>query len=1021
MAAVDNIAVSSDMCFMSYNTTGWNAFKAEFISNILIAHHVHFCLIQEHWLLPENVLKISKYFKDYEVFSLPAYKSDLAITAGRASGGLAIMYHKSLGHQVSRVTVPDSRRVQGITVDTAGSKFLLINVYFPNDNRNLDNDELVVTLQDVADLLEEHGVGRSVFVIGDLNCDFARNTNFVQIVNDFVTENNFATAWSRFNCDFTYSQTREVNNRLTTYFSTIDHFILPSNELINCVHAAPFHSHTSLSNHVPILLKMKYKLSRPDEICEPTSNLRLPLWKKAKPDQIQQFKNDLDSRLSHINVPDAALCCRDVHCSSDQHRSDIDTVSLDLLSAISDSVMSNIPHSNPGKKNHNLPGWSSLVQPFKEDADFWDSVWRSAGKPQNTELHRVARFTKNKYHRSVNKVKKFENNIRQSKFLSNCLDGNVQDMLKDMKKLRDNSTKSTGSIDGIGNTKDIANHFRDLYSQIFNVHQDGEEVKGILEEINLNMRQSESEVVDKITPELIKQVIQTFSCNKNDPVFQFKSDALKEGIDSLCLPLCDLMRAFITHGYIPDIFLVCILLPIIKNKRASSLTSENYRMIASTSLLLKTFDGILLELCGPQLKPSPLQFGFQRGQSTTMATWTLSETVSYFTNRGSPVYLCLLDLTKAFDHIQFSRLFNLLKDRIPLILLRFIIFTYTHQQCSVMWQASRSSEFIISNGVRQGAIASPMFFNIYINDIFNILEEANLGCWIGDLFYGALGYADDIALLAPSREALQKMVYMCEQFFTKIGIKVSTNPIPAKSKTVCICFGCKYIPQPLVLYGNSLPFVTSHKHLGHLVHEDGTPKHDMLKRLTELTGKFHGLRQQVGRQDPVVLLTLVNIYLCSLYGSSLWDIALPSSERADITWNSIVRNAFEVPQNTHRYIVEFLNGGKHIRHTILKRFQNFHRQLLNCDKDIVHQLVRVQESDHRSVFGRNCSYIKSRLGVERVQDGDIDSLPVFSVPEGENWRLRHVADLVDVKRGLVHLGDFTIEETSNILNRLCTG
>ena len=62
---------------------------------------------------------------------------------------------------------------------------------------------------------------------------------------------------------------------------------------------------------------------------------------------------------------------------------------------------------------------------------------------------------------------------------------------------------------------------------------------------------------------------------------------------------------------------------------------------------------------------------------------------------------------------------------------------------------------------------------------------------------------------------------------------------------------------------------------------------------------------------------------------------MPSSERADITWNSIVRNAFEVPQNTHRNIVEFLNGGKHIRHTILKRFQNFHRQLLNCDKDIV--------------------------------------------------------------------------------------
>ena len=443
-------------------------------------------------------------------------------------------------------------------------------------------------------------------------------------------------------------------------------------------------------------------------------------------------------------------------------------------------------------------------------------------------------------------------------------------------------------------------------------------------------------------------------------------------------------------------------------------------MIASTSLILKIFDRILLELCAHDLKPSPLQFGFQRGQSTTMATWTLSETISYFTNSGSPVYLCLLDLTKAFDHIKFSRLFNLLKDRIPLILIRFIIFSYTHQQCSVLWQSTSSEDFIISNGVRQGAIASPIFFNLYIDDIFSLLKDSNLGCWIGDLFYGALGYADDIALLAPSREALQKMVSICETFFTSIGIKVSTNPIPEKSKTVCMCFGSKYIPQPLVLYGNSLPFVASHKHLGHLIHEDGTPKHDMLKRLQELTGKFHGLRQQVGRQDPVVLLTLVNTYLCSLYGSSLWDLSGRHSERADITWNSIVRNAFEVPINTHKYIVEFLNGGKHIRHTMLKRFQNFHQQLLNCDKDIVHQLVRLQESDNRSVFGRNCAYIKTRLGVAHVHDGDIYSLRTYPVPEGDTWKLPHIRYLVDFKRGILQLGDFTLGEMSPVLNRLCT-
>ena len=89
------------------------------------------------------------------------------------------------------------------------------------------------------------------------------------------------------------------------------------------------------------------------------------------------------------------------------------------------------------------------------------------------------------------------------------------------------------------------------------------------------------------------------------------------------------------------------------------MSSKNYRLIASTSLILKVFDGILLELVGQNVKPSPMQFGFQQGQSTTMATWTLTETISYFRSRGGPVYLCLLDLTKAFDRVKLSTLFRL--------------------------------------------------------------------------------------------------------------------------------------------------------------------------------------------------------------------------------------------------------------------------------------------------------------------------------------------------------------------------
>ena len=157
---------------------------------------------------------------------------------------------------------------------------------------------------------------------------------------------------------------------------------------------------------------------------------------------------------------------------------------------------------------------------------------------------------------------------------------------------------------------------------------------------------------------------------------------------------------------------------------------------------------------------------------------------------------------------------------------------------------------------------------------------------IGDLYYGILGYADDLALLAPSRGTLQLMVTKCERFFSSRGIRVSTNPVVEKSKTVCLCFGLKYTPEPLVLYGNQLPFVKSHKHLGHIITDNESMKMDLDDKVNQMIGKFHSLRQQVGRQDPFVMITLVNTYLLSLYGSNIWDLSARDSERIDKSWNS---------------------------------------------------------------------------------------------------------------------------------------
>ena len=173
-----------------------------------------------------------------------------------------------------------------------------------------------------------------------------------------------------------------------------------------------------------------------------------------------------------------------------------------------------------------------------------------------------------------------------------------------------------------------------------------------------------------------RTLICKLSSHKNDENYVWQSDALKQGVDLVAEPLSDLFKAFLTHGCVPKLFLQCALTPIVKDANKSKTTSNNYRLIGISSLVLKLFDQLLLRIFPSELLPSSLQFGFLKRSSTTLCTWTLNEVTNYFSNRGSPVYVCLLDMTKAFDNIKLNILFVKLRTKLPPVYLRLIIYIY---------------------------------------------------------------------------------------------------------------------------------------------------------------------------------------------------------------------------------------------------------------------------------------------------------------------------------------------------------
>ena len=124
-----------------------------------------------------------------------------------------------------------------------------------------------------------------------------------------------------------------------------------------------------------------------------------------------------------------------------------------------------------------------------------------------------------------------------------------------------------------------------------------------------------------------------------------------------------------------------------------------------------------------------------------------------------------MDLSKAFDMVNWKELFLILRRRgVDPIFLRVLIFIYRNQKCNVKWNSSYSQHFSVRNGVRQGAVSSPILFSVYINDLLLLLKQAGLGCHVGTFFLGCLGYTDDLLLLSASRSGLQAILNICKNF-----------------------------------------------------------------------------------------------------------------------------------------------------------------------------------------------------------------------------------------------------------------
>ena len=80
----------------------------------------------------------------------------------------------------------------------------------------------------------------------------------------------------------------------------------------------------------------------------------------------------------------------------------------------------------------------------------------------------------------------------------------------------------------------------------------------------------------------------------------------------------------------------------------------------------------------------------------------------------------------------------------------------------------------MTRGVKQGDCLSPLLFNLMLDELLDELPD-HIGVEIGGCKINALGFADDIILLASSKAGMKFLIQKTEEFFGLRSMKITAK------------------------------------------------------------------------------------------------------------------------------------------------------------------------------------------------------------------------------------------------------
>lgn len=600
-------------------------------------------------------------------------------------GGVAIIIRKDVSHrQLPSLNTKLIENV-GVEVDLVdGSKINIFSVYLPGGSLNID---LTKSLKN--DILEITGRRQSYIACGDLNakhrqwnCERANKAG--NILYELYCRENFIITHPE---EHTYIPTDTARRK-----STIDIALTNGLHHIESIVNSPLISdHTAVE--MSVIARQERKQKR-EQLDYSKAN-----WVRYKRELSKLLNNSVTHAQIHTNA-------------------DIDSVVKSFTEAIIEARDRSVPLTFHNEYRLNLP--DELLEVIKKKNKL-KNIWkRNRQQDTKTQVNQLESYIKQEIEtiRNANWAHKLSN-IKPgnqtvwttARFLKNG--NNTLPPLKDGNELATTKKEKADSL-----AKMFArNHANPLSVNCSHFSRGVEErVKTFLSDEHDSHEMHELEV----SIEELKSIIKALPNKKAPGRDGIKNILLKQMPEIGYDQLYRLLSACIRNSYFPAAWKSAIVTPL--HKPGKSLTDvKSFRPISLLSCLSKVLERLMLKHINKHLEDNniipDMQHGFRSGKSTVHQ---LSRVINQAKNgfeTGKSTGMIIMDVEKAFDRLWID---GLLHKMIELgfnpRIIKFLASFLKERNFQVRVNGELSQQQEMKFGVPQGAVLSPVLYNIYTSD-----------------------------------------------------------------------------------------------------------------------------------------------------------------------------------------------------------------------------------------------------------------------------------------------------------------